>query len=423
MANIRPFQAVRPRADLVSRIAALPYDVYNRHEARIEVKREPESFLQIDRAETMCAEEVDIYAPEVYQKAHDLLWEKIENGIFVQDEKPCYYLYELIMEGRSQTGIVACAAIDDYQNNVIKKHECTRLEKEQDRICHVDICDAQTGPIFLAYRRNPELKKVIDKVKEEPMEFDFASPDGIIHRGWKIERTQDIKKIQQLFEEMNEIYIADGHHRAASAVKVGVKRRAEHPEDTGEEAYNFFLSVLFSEEELLIMDYNRALRDLNGYTEAEFFEKVKEKFEVTPKDSAVKPQKKGQFGMDLNGRWYLLESKEEYKQEDPVEALDVSYLQRELLLPVLGIQDPKTDERISFIGGIRGIGELERRISEDCQVAFSMYPTTIQELFQVADEGRLMPPKSTWFEPKLRSGLFLHLIGDGKKEKNNCDIV
>lgn len=416
MATIRPFRAVRPRADLASRIAALPYDVYNRHEARIEVKREPESFLQIDRAETMCAEDIDIYAPEVYQKAHDLLWEKIGNGTFVQDEKPCYYLYELIMDGRSQTGIVACASIDDYQNQVIKKHECTREEKEQDRICHVDICDAQTGPIFLAYRKNEELKKVIRKVKQGEAEFDFTSPDGIIHRGWKVDEAEEIKNIQRLFGEMNAIYIADGHHRAASAVKVGLKRRAQHPDYTGEEEFNFFLSVLFSEDELLIMDYNRAVRSLNGYTEENFLEKVKEKFTVTLAEGAVKPEKKGQFGMDLGGIWYLLESKEVYQKKDPVEGLDVSYLQRELLFPVLGIEDPKTDERISFIGGIRGIGELERRVNEDCKVAFSMYPTTIQELFEVADEGKLMPPKSTWFEPKLRSGLFLHLIGDGKMQ-------
>ena len=410
MAVVRPFQAVRPRNELASKIAALPYDVYNRKEARQEVEREPQSFLQIDRAETMCREGIDIYAPEVYKKAHDLLWEKIENGTFVQDEKPCYYLYELIMDGRSQTGVVACASIDDYLNETIKKRECTRAEKEQDRICHVDACGAQTGPIFLAYRKNAQLRQIIEEIKKRPKEFDFTSADGITHRGWKIDAEEEIKKIGEIFSGMNEIYIADGHHRAASAVKVGLKRRKEHPGYTGQEEFNFFLSVLFSEEELLIMDYNRVVKDLNGYTEEEFLEKTREKFAVSPREEAVRPQKKGQIGMDLKGKWYLLECREEYKQDDPVEGLDVSYLQRELLGPVLGIQDPKTDARIHFIGGIRGIAELERRVEEDCEAAFAMYPTTIQELFEVADAGELMPPKSTWFEPKLRSGLFLHLI-------------
>lgn len=416
MAVIKPFRAVRPREDLASKIAALPYDVYNREEAKKEVQREPESFLQIDRAETMCKEGINLYSEEVYQKAHDLLWKKIQNGIFIQDEKPCYYLYELIMGNRSQTGIVACASIDDYENGIIKKHECTRAEKEQDRICHVDACDAQTGPIFLAYRKNEELKQIIKEVKEEKNLFDFQTRDGIIHRGWKIAEKDRIDRIEKLFEKTKQIYIADGHHRAASAVKVGLKRRKEHPDYTGKEEFNFFLSVLFSEEELLIMDYNRVVKELNGYKKEEFLKKVEEKFTVISSENMVKPEHKGEMGMDLEGEWYLLRTKEEYKNDDPVEGLDVSYLQRELLSPVLGIEDPKTDKRISFVGGIRGIEELEKRVNKDCKVAFSMYPTTIQELFEVADAGRLMPPKSTWFEPKLRSGLFLHLIGEEKED-------
>lgn len=418
MAVIKPFRAVRPRAELAARVAALPYDVYNRQEAKKEVEREPESFLQIDRAETMCKEEVDTYAAEVYQKAHDLLWGKIEDGTFVQDQKPCYYLYELVMGGRFQTGLVACASIDDYLNETIKKHECTRAEKEEDRICHVDQCDAQTGPIFLAYREKEELKRVIEKAKNRPTEFDFQAIDGVTHRGWKIDDAELMDEIEELFKKTKEIYIADGHHRAASAVKVGLKRRRENPGYTGKEEFNFFLSVLFSEEELFIMDYNRAVKDLNGYTQETFLEKVNEKFVVTAQEKAVRPEKKGQIGMDLEGAWYLLECREEYESTDPVEGLDVSYLQRELLSPVLGISDPKTDDRIEFIGGIRGLAELEKRVRTDCKVAFSMYPTTIQELFSVADAGRLMPPKSTWFEPKLRSGLFLHLIGDGENRKS-----
>lgn len=410
MAEIRAFRGIRPAAGKEADIAALPYDVYNREEARKAVEGKPLTFLRIDRAETQLSEETDIYAPEVYQKAKELLWGMVENGDFVQDDKPCYYLYELTMNGRSQTGIVACASIDDYLNGMIKKHENTRREKEEDRVRHVDICDAQTGPIFLAYRNQESLKKIVADVKVGTVLFDFTSEDGIRHRGWKIADTEKISAIYEAFHQMNALYIADGHHRAASAVRVGVKRREEHPGYTGEEEFNYFLSVIFPDDELMIMDYNRVVRDLNGLTPEEFLSGIKKVFDVEKLDKAEHPKRKGQVTLFLEDKWYLLTLKPEYGNCDPVEGLDVSILQKQILEPVLGIQDPKTDKRIDFVGGIRGLSELERRVHTDMKAAFAMYPTSIGELFAVADAGLLMPPKSTWFEPKLRSGLFIHAL-------------
>lgn len=416
MADIRPFRAFRPAKGQEKTIAALPYDVYNRQEACEEVRKNPGSFLAIDRAETQFGPEVDTYAPEVYQKAKQMIQEWIGEGRFVQEDKPCYYLYEQIMDGRSQTGIVACASIDDYQNNIIKKHENTRADKEQDRINHVDICNMQTGPIFLAYRAGNGLRDVIKAAKQNPAIYDFVSEDGITHKVWVISDDAMIRSIQEEFERIPAIYIADGHHRCASAVKVGLKRRAENPSYTGNEEYNYFLSVLFPDEELKILDYNRFVKDLNGLSKEEFLNQVKASFDTEKADEAhgpYSPAQKGDFGMYLGGEWYRLRAKDAIKSTDPVTGLDVSVLQDHLLAPILGIGDPKTDKRIDFIGGIRGLKELERRCGEvDGSVAFSMYPTTISELFAVADAGRLMPPKSTWFEPKLRSGLFLHDLSE-----------
>lgn len=409
MAVIKPFCAIRPDRAKADKIAALPYDVYNREEAKEEVKKHPESFLKIDRAETQLADTVDTYDSQVYQKAHDTLWEMVENGSFVREEKRCYYIYTLTMNGRTQTGITACASIDDYERGVIKKHENTRAEKEQDRINHVNICNAQTGPIFLAYRSNPVINQVVEQVQNEEPLYDFTAEDQVRHTVWVISEEAQIAAVEEAFAGIGEIYIADGHHRAASAVRVGQMRRAEHPEYTGEEEFNYFLSVLFPDEQLMIMDYNRVVRDLNGWTEEEFLAKVSEIFAVEKlgKDP-VKPEQKGCFSMYLKGTWYRCAIAPKDQTDDPVEGLDVSVLQEKLLAPVLGIQDPKTDSRIDFVGGIRGLKELERRCSLDCKAAFAMYPTSIQELFAVADAGRLMPPKSTWFEPKLRSGLFIH---------------
>ena len=408
MAVIRPFECVRPCERVADRVAALPYDVYNRQEACEVVKKEPLSFLKIDRAETQFDASVDTYAPQVYQKAKELLEKAIADGTFITDIDRCYYIYELTMDGRSQTGIVACASIDDYQNNVIKKHENTRADKELDRITHVDTCSAQTGPIFLAYRVNQVIDKEVDKVKHSPSIYNFVSDDGIRHQVWKIADKAAVENIKNAFEKIDSIYIADGHHRAASAVKVGLKRRKNNPDYTGEEEFNYFLSVLFPDEQLMILPYNRVVKDLNGYTKEQFMEKIAQNFDITESDGQVMPDNKGTFGMYITGKWYRLTAKKEILSEDPVDGLDVAILQNNLLEPVLGIHDPKTDSRIDFVGGIRGLDELEKRCNEDCVLAFSMYPTSIKELFDVADAGKLMPPKSTWFEPKLRSGLFIH---------------
>ena len=411
MAVIRPFQCVRPRKDVADRVAALPYDVYNRQEAKKEVEREPLSFLKIDRAETNFDDSVDTYAPEVYQKAKEILNEEIARGIYEKDDSEAYYIYELTMNGRAQTGLVACASVDDYVNNVIKKHENTREDKEIDRITHVDTCSAQTGPIFLAYRAQDAINKRVEANKEKEPVYDFTAVDGVKHRVWKMSDPEDVEAIRKAFENLNQIYIADGHHRAASAVKVGLKRRKENPAHTGKEEYNFFLSVLFPHDQLMIMDYNRSVTDLNGLTVPEFLEKIKENFEGEKVSGQVRPQEKGTFGMYLEDGWYVLKAKENlYEGKDAVGRLDVAVLQDYLLNPVLGIQDPRTDERIEFIGGIRGLSELEKKVKEGMKVSFSMYPTSITELFDVADQNLLMPPKSTWFEPKLRSGLFIHQI-------------
>lgn len=412
MAIVKPFCCVRPAAEKADQVAALPYDVYSREEACREVAGKPLSFLNIDRPETQFGPEVDTYDSRVYEKAAQLLEQMEENGVLIRDHDQSYYIYELTMNGRAQTGIVACSSVDDYMNGVVKKHENTREEKELDRIRHVDRTNAHTGPIFLAYRANQTLNEIVDRKKEENALYDFVSEDGIGHRVWKLGEPQLVKAVEECFAKIPATYIADGHHRAASAVKVGLQRRKEHPDYTGEEPFNYFLSVLFPDEQLMIMPYNRVVRDLNGLTKEGFLESVSRGFEIRELgEAACAPAVRGTFGMYLDGTWYELKARPEILSEDPVEGLDVSVLQNHLLAPVLGIADPRTDHRIDFIGGIRGLKELERRCALDMKVAFSMYPTSIQELFDVADAGLLMPPKSTWFEPKLRSGLFIHELG------------
>lgn len=410
MAVVRPFCCIHPAKGMESEIAALPYDVYSREEARQAVQGRPLSFLNIDRPETLFAPEQDMYAQEVYEAARKRLQKMQEDGAFVKEACPVYYLYELSMDGHSQTGIVGCASIDDYESQVIRRHENTRAEKEADRIRHVDACGAQTGPIFLAYRSQEQVRRIVAEVKEEEPEFVFTAEDGVRHAGWRVADEERIRRLREAFEQVGQVYIADGHHRAASAVRVGQRRRKAHPGYDGTEEFNYFLSVLFPDDELRILDYNRVVKDLNGLTMETFLAKVSEKFDVTLLEKEQKPEKKGQITMYLHGYWFRLTEKREYIQKDPVEGMDVAYLQRELLEPVLGIRDPRTDERVDFIGGIRGLEELKRRADEDMEVAFAMYPTSIQELFAVADAGLLMPPKSTWFEPKLRSGLFIHEI-------------
>lgn len=415
MATIRPFKGIRPIEELASKIAALPYDVMNSEEAREMVEGNPYSFLHIDRAEIDLEPSIDVHDKKVYEKARENLDKMIEEKQFIQDDKPCLYIYRQIMNGRAQTGLVFCASIDDYINNAIKKHEFTRADKEQDRINHVNYCDANTGPIFLTYREDEVTSEIIKQwskegTKRKPV-YDFVSEDGIGHQVWVIDNELIVKEIVALFGEIENLYIADGHHRSASAVKVGLMRREENPDYTGDEEFNYFLAVAFPDNDLMVMDYNRVVKDLNGLTEEEFLNKLSEKFIVTEKDEQVKPTDKHTFGMYLEDKWYLLEAREgSYNAEDPIDSLDVAILQNNVLTPILGIEDVRTSDRIDFIGGIRGIKELERRVHKDMKIAFSMYATEVSDIMSVADTNQVMPPKSTWFEPKLRSGLFIHKL-------------
>lgn len=415
MAILKPFNCIRPDKEVVRDVAALPYDVYNRKEAKAKVQNNPLSFLNIDRPETQYDDDFDMYSDKAYETARDLLWNQLKKGIYLKDEDKRYYLYELIMDGRSQTGIVGVASIDDYVSGIIKKHENTRKDKEEDRIRHVDTVNAQTGPIFLAYRKNAVLKSIIMKEKKNAPLYDFVSDDGITHRVWRVAMSEHIQGIEQAFTGIDSLYIADGHHRAASAVAVGLKRRAENPSYLGNEEFNFFLSVVFDEEELEILPYNRAVKDLNGLSAEAFLQCLEEDFTIRKADSRVEPDAFTRFGLYIKegdvGVWYELVAKEHIKSEDPVAGLDASILQDRVLSPILGIGDPRTDKRIDFIGGIRGIKELERLVDEEgYALAFAMYPTSMEQLLSVADASLLMPPKSTWFEPKLRSGIFIHAL-------------
>lgn len=417
MSIVKPFKAVRPAANLAAQVAALPYDVMNSDEARRMVAGNPYSFLHVDKAEVDLDPAIDLYDKRVYEKARDNLNQMIADGVFLQDEKPCLYIYKQKMDGRTQIGIVGCTAIDDYRNNIIKKHELTRADKEQDRINHVDYCDANTGPIFLTYRAKETVNALVaDVMQAKDPVYDFVSEDGIGHTVWVVDEDAAIAKLCSEFADVDYLYIADGHHRSASAVRVGCKRREAKPAYDGNEEFNYFLSVIFPDEQLYIMDYNRIVKDLNGNTAAQFLDKVAEKFTITAYagEGVLKPEKKHTYGMYLEGKWYLLTAKDgSYDQNDPVARLDVSILQNNLLHPILGIGDPRTDKRIDFVGGIRGLQALADRVDDGSMaVAFSMYPTTMDDLMDIADAGAIMPPKSTWFEPKLRSGLFIHKLSE-----------
>lgn len=411
MSVLRPFRAIRPKKENAAKVAALPYDVMNSAEAKEMVKDNPLSFLHVDKAEIDLPEGTYIYDEKVYLKARENLDKLSENGICIQDEKPCLYIYRQIMNGRAQTGIVGCASIDDYMNNVIKKHEFTRADKEADRINHVDYCDANTGPIFLTYRGNEKVDAVISKYVGSEAEYDFVTEDGIGNTVWVVDCEEDIETLVDAFENIPYLYIADGHHRAASAVKVGMKRREANPDYDGSEEFNFFLAVYFKSDDLAIMDYNRLIADYNGKTKDELLEEISVNFDIEKNDGIYHPEKKHTFGMYIEKEWYKLTAKDgTFDETDPVDRLDVSILQKNVITPVFGIEDPRTDKRIDFVGGIRGLGELERRCAIDMQIAFSMYPTTLDDLMDIADAGKVMPPKSTWFEPKLLSGLFIHKL-------------
>lgn len=409
MVKLRSFKAYRPRKDLAHKVAALPYDVMSTEEARAMVKDNMYSFLHVDKAEIDLEKDVNIYDKRVYEKARDNLNGFIKNAILIQDSKPAIYVYRLIMEGRVQTGIVACASIDDYANNIIKKHEKTREDKEIDRIKHVNICNAHTGPIFLTYRENEDIDSIVAvATKEEPV-YDFIAEDGIEHIVWVINNKEMINKLISSFDNIPNVYIADGHHRAFSAVNVGLMRREQAKGRIGEENYDYFLSVLFPSSHLKIMDYNRLVKDTNNLTVKELLKKISEKFTVESYEGSFKPYERHTFGMYVEGKWYKLKVKDgTFNSENHLESLDVSILQDNLLSPILGITNPRKDDRIEFIGGIRGVRELANKADEYNGVSFAMYPTTINELMDISDLNETMPPKSTWFEPKPRSGLFIH---------------
>ena len=415
MALFQAFRAVRPAEGKAENVAALPYDVVSREEAREIGEKNPYSFLHVDRAEMDLDPGIDLYDAKVYRKAKENLDRFQAEGTLIQDEKPNYYLYELIRKGKSQTGIVGVSSIDDYMNGVIKKHELTREDKEQDRIHHVDICDANTGPIFLTCRYPEELLVLMENWKNshEPV-YDFTSEDEITHRVWIVDEEEKIQKINRLFGEISSIYIADGHHRAASAVKVGQKRRKEHPDYTGKEEFNFFLSVVFPYDQLTILPYHRIVKDLKGMEPKAFIGSMKFNFELMAMPGfPCKPVEKHCFGLYVDGEWFHLKAYPDiYAKKDSVGQLDVSILQDKVLGPVLGIEDPRTDERICFMGGNHRLKDLAAVADETGGAAFAMYPTSMEELMNIADEGKLMPPKSTWFEPKLRSGLFIHKLSD-----------
>ncbi|MCM3737842.1 DUF1015 family protein [Bacillus cytotoxicus] len=414
MVTIKPFRAIRPIQERAKEVAALPYDVLSSKEAKEIAKDNPYSFLHIDKAEIDLDPSISPYDNAVYEKAKGNLQHLIEEGVLIQEEHPYFYIYELTMNGRSQTGLVVCTSIDEYLNETIKKHERTRPEKETDRIRHVDVCNAHTGPIFVTYRGENEIVNVIAnwKITHNPV-YDFMADDAIEHKVWIIHEESVVATLIKLFEDIPSLYIADGHHRSASAVKVGMMRREAHGDYTGEEEFNSFLSVLFPKDELAILDYNRIVKDINGLTEEQFLEAISQAFYVEKAEATpFKATERHTFGMYLKKVWYKLTVKEgRIDENDVVNRLDVSILQEQLLHTILQIDDPRTNDRIDFVGGIRGLGALERMVDEEgWAVAFSMYPTTMEDLLAIADEGEVMPPKSTWFEPKLRSGLFIHSL-------------
>ncbi|MGN6417538.1 MAG: DUF1015 domain-containing protein [Pseudobacter sp.] len=408
MVTISPFRALRPAADRAKEVASRPYDVLNSQEARAEANGHPDSFLHITKSEIDLPDNVDIHSQAVYEKAKENLQDFIRRGILFREEKPAYYIYQLVMNGRSQTGLVCGSSVDDYEKDLIKKHEFTRPEKEQDRINHIKTTGAQTGNVFLAYRNVTELDKLIDdwKATNHPA-YLFTADDEISHTIWIVDDEFTIRNISELFLKLvPATYIADGHHRAASAAKVLKALGSE-----AKPGADLFLTTLFPSNQLYIMDYNRVVKDLNGLSADEFMKKLDTSFTIEKTDKALSPVSLHEFGMYLGGQWYRLSSKPGTFTEDPIGVLDVTILSNNLLDPILGIKDQRTDKRIDFVGGIRGLGELEKRVnSGEMAVAFSLHPVSIQQLFDIADSGNVMPPKSTWFEPKLRDGLLTHLI-------------
>lgn len=413
MAKIRTFRAVRPTREVAKDLASHPYDVINSEEARELAKGNPASFLHVGKSEIDLPESVDLYDPRVYEKARDNFRAFLADGLLFQDDAPHYYVYRQTMGAHVQTGIVACCHVDDYLNDVIRKHEFTRPDKEDDRTRHVEVTGAHTGPIFLTYRAVDAIDALVAKATAEAPEYDFVASDGIGHAGWVVRDAEACAKLTAHFAAIPNLYVADGHHRSAAAARVGKAMREKNPHHTGDEEYNWFMAVIFPHDQLKIMDYNRAVKDICGMTPEEFLAKVEEKFAVRKVGAEpCRPARAKRFGMYLEGEWHELTAREgTYDPAAAVDSLDVSILQANLLHPVLRIDDPRRDKRIHFVGGIRGLGELQKLVdSGKFKVAFSMHPTSIDELMRIADQGRVMPPKSTWFEPKLRDGLFSHLL-------------
>jgi uncharacterized protein (DUF1015 family) len=408
MAIIKPFKALRPQAQLAKQVASKPYDVLTSAEAKIETHGNPNSFLHITKSEIDLPENIDVHSDAVYEKAKENLNAFIKRDVLFSENKECFYIYRLNMSGKSQTGLVALSSIDDYENNVIKKHELTRPDKEQDRINHIKTTGAQTGNVFLAYQSNNELDALIEKwISKKSAVYDFVADDNISHTLWVVNDDKLVKQIQQIFQShIPYTYIADGHHRAASAAKV-----RQSLGDKKAEAADYFLTTLFPSDQLQIQDYNRVIKTLNGLSEAGFLNVLQNDFTIEEQTSPYKPEQPHTFGLYINNRWYKLTSKEGTYAEDPISVLDVTILQNNILSKYLNIQDQRTDKNIDFIGGIRGLSELEKRVdTNECVMAFSLYPVTIEQLFAIADGNNIMPPKSTWFEPKLRDGLVTHLI-------------
>jgi uncharacterized protein (DUF1015 family) len=412
MSLIRPFAGLRPAPGRAADVIAPPYDVLNTEEARTRAAGKPWSFLHISKPEIDLPPGTDPYSPAVYAKGKENFERQIREGVLKRDPAPCYYFYRLIMGAHTQTGLVAAASVADYDTNRIRKHEFTRPDKEDDRVRQIDALNAQTGPVFLTYRRSPAIDVLATKVCAGHPDTEVTADDGVRHALWVVRERADIDTITNTFDAMNCLYIADGHHRSAAASRVAVARKQANPKHTGEESYNYFLAVVFPDNQMQILDYNRTVRDLQGLSRAAFLKKIESAFTIAPEHAAVKPARVHEFGMYLKGQWYrLLIRLENVPISDPVKRLDVSLLQDNLLAPILGVGDPRRDRRIDFVGGIRGLKELERRVdSGEMAVAFSLYPTSIDDMMSVADANQVMPPKSTWFEPKLADGLVSHVL-------------
>lgn len=408
---IQPFAALRPASGRADEVVAPPYDVLSTDEARERASGRPWSFLHISKPEIDLPAETNPYAPEVYAKGADNLRAMIQSGVMVRDPAPSYYAYRIVMGGHSQTGIVAAASVADYDTNRIRKHEFTRPDKEDDRVRQIDALDAQTGPVLLAYPAAPEVDAMLAAASSGTPDSD-AELDGVRHTLWAIRDPAILARITAAFNAMPALYIADGHHRSAAASRIAAARKAANPGHTGAEPYNFFLSVIFPAHEMRILDYNRVIADLNGLTADALLERVRAAFEVEPAATAVKPERPGSFGLYLAGRWYRLVIRPELIPADPVGRLDVSLLQNNLIAPILGIADPRRDKRIDFVGGIRGLAALEKRVNGgEMALALALHPTRMEDLMAVADANEVMPPKSTWFEPKLADGLASHMLG------------